>query len=46
MKYAVYAKFNKKWIKVKEFDNLTAANKEMREQVFIFKAEAACVEKN
>ena len=46
MEYVVFAKFNGKWVKIKEFNDLKAANKEMREQVFLFKAEAACVEKN
>jgi len=43
--FVVYAKFNHKWIRIKAFEKLEDANKEMREQVFLFKAEAASVEK-
>jgi hypothetical protein len=45
MKYVVYAKYNKKWVKVKEFTSLQEANHEMRKQVWLLKAEAASVEK-
>lgn len=45
MKYVVYAKFNCKWVKVKEFTDLRSANRAMREQVYLFGAEAASVEK-
>ena len=45
MKYVVYAKFNKKWVKIREFVNLKDANHEMRKQVYLFNAEAASVEK-
>ena len=45
MKYVVYAKFNRKWVKIKEFASLQEANHEMRKQVYLLHAEAASVEK-
>jgi hypothetical protein len=46
MKFVVYAKFNGKWVRIKEeFNSEIAARREMRRQVYLLYAEAATIEK-